>query len=292
MSLNLHLEELGLVLRVHPRFESVDRLHALRALRRTLQAAGVAVGVPQPLFGREIVEIDGRFAEAETYLTARTPDATWDAYVWMYESMGRLHRAINASSRSMRLPSPRVATYASPGKLRRWIDTTSSAVAGDEHAKAIAAQAAEMVDDLARQWTRPELLPIQIVHGDIRLGNVAMTPSGDTAYFDFGFAATRPRIHEVAYSLFWIVLKPDDTGRPADFDWSRVAELIEAYETAAGQPVEPIERRALGPYLAAVPLYLAAIASYTPEPSERIKQETASLTIARWVLDHPEQLLH
>jgi hypothetical protein len=52
MSLNLHLEELGLVLRVHPRFESLDRLHALRALRRTLEAGGARVGVPQPLFGR------------------------------------------------------------------------------------------------------------------------------------------------------------------------------------------------------------------------------------------------
>lgn len=37
-------------------------------------------------------------------------------------------------------------------------------------------------------------------------------------------------------------------------------------------------------------MYLASIASYTPDPCDRIKQETASLEIARWVLEHPENL--
>lgn len=117
------------------------------------------------------------------------------------------------------------------------------------------------------------------------------TASGEAAYFDFGFAMRRPRIHELAYSLFWIVLKPDDSGRAEDFAWSRVPELIDAYEAAAEDRLSDDERRAIGPYLAAIPLYFAAIASYTPDPAARIRQEVRSLEISRWVLDHPDQVI-
>jgi Ser/Thr protein kinase RdoA (MazF antagonist) len=290
MSLNAHLEDLGLVLRVHARFEKPARVMALRDLRRQLAARGLIVGVPELLLGDEILVIDGRVAEAERFVEALKPDPTWGSYVWMYDAMGRLHRAITEGA-VRELPVPRVATYASPAELRMWIDATSVAVRVDEHAAGIAAQVTAMVGDLERRWTSAEHLPQQIVHGDIRLGNVTRTGTADAAYFDFGFAAQRPRIHELAYSLFWIVLEPDDSGRPDNFNWSRVAELIEAYEAAAGDQLEDIERRALGAYVAAVPMYLAAIASYTPDPCDRIKQEIRSLEIARWVLDHADHLL-
>src|SRR5205807_743631 len=148
-------------------------------------------------------------------------------------------------------------------------------------------QVSDMVDVLDRQWVRPESLPEQLVHGDIRLGNLTQTVNGP-AYFDFGFAARRPRIHELAYSLFWIVLKPDDSGRAEDFDWDRVRELFAAYEAATKTRVSAVERRALGPLLATIPMYFAAVASYTPDPSDRIKQEIRSLEIARWVLEEGE----
>lgn len=290
MSLNLHLEALGLVLRVHAQFEEPARVHALRALRRQLDAHGLIVGLPELLLGEEILVIDGRVAEVETFVEATKPDPTWDSYVWMYDAMGRLHRVINQGLSRLELPVPRVATYAAPAELRKWLNTTSAAVSNDEHAATIAAQVTAMVDDLERQWTPTERLPQQVVHGDIRLGNVTRSVTNDAVFFDFGFSARRPRVHELAYSLFWIVLKPDDSGRPEDFDWMRVAELIEAYETALGDHLEDIERRALGAYLAAVPMYFAAIASYTPDPCDRIKQEIRSLEIARWVLDHGDTL--
>jgi hypothetical protein len=46
------------------------------------------------------------------------------------------------------------------------------------------------------------------------------------------------------------------------------------------------EHRALPLYLAAVPMYLASLAGYTPDPSARIKEEVQSLKIARWVIDN------
>ena len=290
MSLNLHLEELGLVLRVHGRFESERRIRALRDLRRRLNAQGLTVGVPEALLGDEVVIVGGRVAEVETFVEAEKPPPTWDSYLWMYEAMGRLHRAINDGAARLELPVPEVATFATPGELRAWMATTRNAVSGDEHATAIAEQVLGMLNALERQWILMEELPEHLVHGDFRLGNVARTASG-VAYFDFGFAARRPRIHELAYSLFWIVLKPDDSGRAEDFEWSRVNELFDAYEVAAQTTISERERRAVVPLLAAIPMYFAAIASYTPDPGERIKQETRSLEIARWVLERDGDLV-
>ena len=289
MSLNLHLEDRGQVLRVHAPFEESTRVLALRALRGELAARGLTVGMPEPLLDEEILVIDGSVAETERFVDAAKPDPTWSSYLWMYGAMGRLHRAI--SETTVDLPIPRVATYAPPDDLRTWINATSAAVAVDEHAAMIAAEAAAMVNDLEQQWVHAERLPQQVVHGDIRLGNLTVTEATDAAYLDFGFAAYRPRIHELAYSLFWIVIKPDGSGRPEEFDWSRVAELIDAYEEASHVRVDDIERKALGAYLAAVPIYFAAIASYTPDPCDRIKQEVRSLEIARWVLERGDELL-
>jgi Ser/Thr protein kinase RdoA (MazF antagonist) len=284
MSLNLHLEELGLVLRVHGRFEHESRIRALRDLRRRLHGQGLTVGVPMPLFGDEIVFVDGRVAEMETFVEAEKPAPTWDSYLWMYEAMGRLHGAIDQGAAGLELPVPEVATYASPAELRAWMTGTVLAVSHDEHAASIAAQVGEMIRALERQWIPPEQLPDQVVHGDIRLGNVVRAAT-DAAYFDFGFAARRPRIHDLAYSLFWIILKPDASGRADTFDWNRARELVGTYEEAARTTISQLERRALAPLLAAIPMYFVAIASYTPDPSDRIKQEIQSLEIARWVLD-------
>jgi Ser/Thr protein kinase RdoA (MazF antagonist) len=289
MSLNLHLEELGLVLRIHGRFEQESRIRALRDLRRCLDDHGLTVGVPKPLLGADVVRVGGRIAEVETFVEAKKPPPAWDSYVWMYDAIGRLHKTINESAAGLEIPVPEVATFATPAELRAWMETTQAAVGADDHASAIAGQVRNMLDPLERQWTLVERLPDQLVHGDVRLGNVAHADSG-VAYFDFGFSARRPRIHELAYSLFWIVLKPDDSGRAEDFEWSRVDELFEAYEDAAQTKISPRERRAVAPLLAAIPMYFAAIASYTPDPTDRIKQEVRSLEIARWVLDQDGEL--
>jgi hypothetical protein len=44
--------------------------------------------------------------------------------------------------------------------------------------------------------------------------------------------------------LFWIVVKPDDSGRAEEFAWRGVEHLINVYEDAAEHLLEAIERRA------------------------------------------------
>ena len=288
MSLNVRVPEAGAVVRVHPPFATRARLVGLRALRRSLADAGLLVGEPLPLAGGELVRVGRSWAELESFIDHDKPPPTWASYTWMYEAMGRLHRHVAGERLPVPLPRPVVSTYGPPGSLRRWLAATEEAVAGDVEALEVASWARRLLPRLERQWMPAPQLPCQLVHGDIRLGNVAVArgPGGGAAYLDFGFAACRPRVHDLAYSLPWIVLRPDDSGRPEDFAWERVGELVEAYETGAGDRLRAEERAALAPYVAAVPLYLASVAAFTPDPAATLRGEIASLRIADWVLAH------
>jgi Ser/Thr protein kinase RdoA (MazF antagonist) len=206
----------------------------------------------------------------------------------MYEAMGRLHRALATTTTTP--PRPAVATYGPPRSSRRWLAETERAALDDE-ARAVADHARRLRRRLERTWVPATALPNQLVHGDVRLGNVATAPTSDRpVYLDFGFAALRPRIHELAYSLLWIVLRPDDSGRPEGFRWDQVRELVDAYEHGAGTTLDERERAAFAPYLAAVPIYFAAVAGYMPDPSSTLRGEVPSLRIAEWVLDHAADL--
>ena len=288
MSLNVAVPSVGGVLRVHAPFESGARLRELRALRAHLAGRGLSVGVPLPLDGRALRRVGDGWAELETFVDHHKPPPTWDSYVWMYEAMGRLHRHLAAATGHLRRPV--VSTYGPPGSVRRWLAATEAVVGGDTEAVALAAWAGRLLRELTRLWVPAKLLPRQVVHGDIRLGNIGRAGTGDPAYLDFGFAAHRPRVHDLAYSLLWIVLRPDDSGRPEEFGWERVAELVAAYEHGAGDVLSADETTALAPYLASVALYLASVAAFTPSPAQTLRGEAASLRIAEWVLSHPREL--
>lgn len=287
MSLNVHLVTEGLVLRVHPRFVTGRRVTVLRRVRRTLLDHGLVVA--EPISGDEnVIDVGGRVGELERYVEATKPVATMDSYVWMFEAMGQLHAALAAVD--VGIPVPPVATWSSPSDLRRRLTATAEKVAGDDDAAALATWARELTALLEAHWVAEERLPNQIIHGDMRLANVARTRTDRAAYFDFGFAAVRPRAFDLAYALSWIVLAPDDSGRADDFDWTIVPDLVGAYEADAGVTLTGDERRAIVPYLASVPLHLVSIACDTPDPSARIKLERPFLAIADWVLHHPSVL--
>ena len=289
MSLNLRLAQAGLLLRVHQPFVTSSRLLALREVRRALRVQGLVVAEPVQFNRRELIRCRGRWAELETYIPNSKAPAIWPSYVRMYRAMGRLHNAL--ARVDLKVPTPIISTYGPPGSLRRWMRVTGAAVGADPEAAEASRWLERLISALARQWMPPRALPCQLIHGDVRLGNVVQTPDGADVYLDFGFAAMRPRIHDLAYSLAWIVLRPDAGGTAEDFTWNRVPELIDAYEQGAGVALEPSERRALGPYLASVPLYLAAISGYTPDPARHLLDEMPFLRIAEWVLANPEAVV-
>lgn len=96
-----------------------------------------------------------------------------------------------------------VATYATPSILRRWLAMAESEVEGDREATQIVNH---LVRRLERHWVASSALPAQIVHGDIKLSNVGLQPAGSPLFLDFGFAACRTRVHELAYALAFMVI--------------------------------------------------------------------------------------
>jgi Ser/Thr protein kinase RdoA (MazF antagonist) len=143
------------------------------------------------------------------------------------------------------------------------------------------------VRQLRSQWLPASELPLQFVHGDVRLSNVGQTLEGKTVYLDFGFLAWRPRIHELAYALAFMLLTLAGHRAPESFDWESVPRLVEEYETTAHSRLTLAERKALVPGIAAVPLYAAALDGFTENPIKKLRSRLPFLQLSAWLLVHP-----
>ena len=291
MSLNVRLHAAGLVLRVHRPLLSRGRLVALQRVRRRLSDMGLAVPAPLAWRGATLFRCGARWAELEPYVESSRPDPSPDAYARMFGAMGRLHKALAAlDPLDVAVPRPLIATYGPPTTLLRWLPAAEAAVRRDPEATAVVRRVRALVGRLRAAWVPAVALPVQLVHGDIRLGNVRRTADGTPVYFDFGFLANRPRIHDVAYALSWMILGADSRGAAETFRWQSVPALVAGYEAAVGAALTPLERRALGVYTAAVPLYLMSVAAFVSDPVAHVRNDArlAFLRIGEWLLAHPD----
>jgi len=291
MSLNLRLHAARLVLRVHRPLLSRARLVALQRVRRRLSDMGLVVPAPLAWRGATLFRCGARWAELEPYVESSRPEPSPDAYAWLFGAMGRLHKALAAlDPLDVAVPRPIIATYGPPSTLLRWLPAAEAAVRHDSEAIAVLRRVRVLVGRLRAAWVPANALPVQLVHGDIRLGNVRRTADGTPVYFDFGFLANRPRIHDVAYALSWMILRPDSRGTAEGFPWQTVPALVAGYEAAAGVELTPLERRALGVYTAAVPLYLLSVAAFVPDPVAHVRNDArlVFLRIGEWLLAYPD----
>ena len=300
MSLNVCIgprEAGSLVLRVHQpdALVSRPRLLALQEVRRRIADEGLRVPVAIPWRGETVFRCGNRWAELEPYLPNERPAPTIESYIWLYGAMGTLHRALAPVDVSV--PRSIAAPYAPPSSVRRWLPVTEAAVRDDPAAADIARLVRDCVRRLRRQWIPAAELPVHLVHGDVRLGNLRQTPADpsgvngvtrETIYFDFGFLAHRPRIHDLAYSLAFMVWALDRLEAPDRFPWAIVPRLIDAYESTAHSRLTPTERRALAPYTAAVPLYYAALDGFTEDPAGKVRTRLPFLHLSAWLLAHPD----
>jgi Ser/Thr protein kinase RdoA (MazF antagonist) len=289
MSLNAKLVSSGLVLRVHQPFVSRPRLLAVQDARRRLAGKGLIVPVALRWRGSTVFPCGRRWAEMEAFISHRKPKPSPAAYIWLFAALGSLHRALARLNQPV--PRPLVATYAAPATLQRWLGVTEPAVRAQPAATQTIQRVHELVRRLRQQWVPATDLPLQLVHGDVRLGNLGRTPGGEVAYLDFGFLARRPRVHDLAYSLAYMVLALHRQRPPGQFGWGRIAQLIEAYESAAGWRLTRAERQALGPYAAAVPIYHAAIAGFTRDSARQLRTALPFLSLSAWLLENPEVTL-
>lgn len=289
MSLNALLEPLGVVLRVHQPFVTHCRLLAIQQVRQSLANQGFIVPIALPWHNTPVFRCGKRWAELENYLPHNRAAPNYDSYHWMFGQIGTLHRIL--ASLDVNVPRPLVATYAPPGTLRRWLPVTEAAVQSDEIAVEVAHLLHDLVSRLSRQWLPASQLPQQLIHGDVRLSNVCQNSEGKTVYLDFGFLASRPRIHELAYSLAFMFLALHENQPPESFAWQTIPQLIQVYEDTANACLTTLERKVLAPYTAAIPLYAAALAGFSNDPPKLLRVRLPFLRLSEYLLAHPEVLL-
>ncbi|WP_169512993.1 phosphotransferase [Actinopolymorpha alba] len=292
LSLNLLLRPINLVVRVHQPFVSRRRLLALQQLRRQLAGSGLNVADPLPARRRPLLRCGDSWAELEAYVPHVDLAATWDNYVWMFRGIGRLHRALAVVDTE--IPRPVISTYAPPGSLRRWMSVTEQALRHDSRVRDLLRRSRKLLRSLAAQWIPQTALPTQLIHGDGKLSNIRRTPAGETAYLDFGFAAFRPRIHDLGHSLAWMVLRPDDSGTAESFPWwDRVPDLLGEYEDAAHTRLTNLELLALPASMAAVTAYQPAVAGFARDPITKLRDPTVDrfLRIGQWILANRQAVI-
>jgi Ser/Thr protein kinase RdoA (MazF antagonist) len=236
-----------------------------------------------------VLRCGNRWAELEEYLPHRRAEPGYDSYRWLFGALGTLHRSL--AEIGLTVPRPLVATYATPGSLRRWLPVTEAAVQNDREAADIANLLRSLSRQLRGQWISASRLPQHLVHGDVRLSNVGQTEAGQTVYLDFGFLAHRPRIHDLAYSFAFMVLALRGNLGPERFAWHYVLRLVEEYETHANSSLTALERLALAPYTAAIPLYAAALDGFSNDPAGQLRSRLPFLRLSEWLLAHPEAML-
>lgn len=128
-----------------------------------------------------------------------------------------------------------------------------------------------------------------VVHGDPRLENLPRDLGGRPVVLDLGFAARRPRIHDLAHAAAWILLGPDDQGGPLDLRAADVRRCVTAYEDETHMPLTDLERTAFDSYLAGVCLYQNTVAAYLPDPDTHLAQPGPRhmLRLAKQVMEFP-----
>ena len=289
MSLNVRLEPVDMVLRVHQPFVSRQRLLAVQRVRSKLAGKGLLVSVALQQHSATVFRCGNRFAELERFIAHKRLEPTLDSYLWLFRTMGTLHHAL--ATLDVTVPRPLFATYAPPGSLRRWLPVTEAAVQEHPEASDIARLLRTLMAQLERQWIPAYQLPQQLIHGDVRLSNVCQTVEGETVYLDFGFLAHRPRIHDLAYSLAFMFLALHGQQALESFAWQNVFRLIMEYESTANSRLTTEERTSLAPSTAAVPLYAAALSGFSNNPVESLRSRASFLRLSEWLLAYPEVML-
>lgn len=278
MSLNLHLRPSHRVLRIHRPFVTAARVQGEQALRRRVSRSGLSTAEALSFHGDTVLPCGRRLAEVEPFLESSQPEMSVTSYRWLFQQLGVFHHS--ARQCDIVLPRSVAATWAPPGSLTRWLNVTIPALSVTADGVRVAHRLRTLMNRIRRMWIAPSQLPGQVAHGDFRLGNLARSPAGLPVVFDFGFADRRPRLHDVAYALAFMVL---GLGIKTASAWM-VADVIHHYRQGHG--LEPSERQTLAAYAASVMLHAVAHDGFTADPLAALDRRVPFLDVAEWFLDH------
>ncbi|HVX43544.1 MAG TPA: phosphotransferase [Mycobacteriales bacterium] len=287
---NLRLEVPGrgsLIARVHTRTPA-DRLAAIQHARRVVAAAGIPA-LP-PISPPDFVQLaGGSLVELEPYIEWNAKMNTVPLLEKGFGVLARTHDALRKSA----IPdagrtAPRAnhiaaedaaeATRRGAARMRGWGDPVLSRFADRVERHIDAVSAAELP-------LQPAQLR-QLGHGDFWDDNVLFRDGELVALLDFDFLAERPRIDDLALTLYFFLLEP---GRalPTAADRAQVRRFVAAYDAATDRPLSAAERAALPLAIARQPAWSVGrwiVGLDEPEAREHAADAIGELPVAQAIL--------
>lgn len=247
-----------LVVRVYHPWVPLARVAAVREVREQLRAMSWPIA-PLRLTteGDRLVMLGDRVVEVEGFVPATTCMNTWPRFRTGVRLLGKLHRTMRSIEAP---PAAGRAPWANHVAVDEIAEATAPAIATirksgltPEQSRCLDA-AEHLVEALVdADRTSGVRLPVQLVHGDFWHNNVLFSGRRVVLIGDFDFIGIRPRIDDLALTLFFL---NDSRGRD-DLSSSRLrrlVELVDGYDELADPPLSRDERELLPFAIARSPL--------------------------------------
>jgi homoserine kinase type II len=239
----------ALAARIHRGHTSSARLAAIQAARDAVALAGVpAVGFKTAPDGASFIQLEGgRLAELEHYVEWNGQMNTVPLLEQGFAILARVHDALRTASipdagrtviyaNHIYSEEAAAATHRGSERIRSWNDFVLSRFADrvSRHIDAV---------DAAEAPLRSGQVP-QIVHADFWDNNVLFREGRLVALLDFDFMAERPRIDDLALTVYFYLLDPH-RGFPTAADRWQLRRFVDAYDSATSMKLSVEERVAL-----------------------------------------------
>jgi Ser/Thr protein kinase RdoA (MazF antagonist) len=262
------------VARTYRPWISEARISDIQLARAALEAGGV----PMPKLletkdGHRWTRADNQFVEVEEFVEY---DAIMDSWLRIEKSLpwlGRIHTILKPVEAN---PEGLITAVSNNIDAEEALQMTLSAV---EHVRnkrnvtedelKIASNAvdlAQRITELEKDFT-PQLAK-QLVHGDSWDNNVFFKNGNVAAIVDLDFMGLRPRIDDLALTLFYTNSTYRKQSQMSDTRIRKLANLVRAYETGLNENLTDLERQALPLALARGVLAFIAMAPLIEDEGE------------------------
>ena len=260
-SANLNLLAEGRwVVRVYRPFVGTTRLQVINRARRSLADGGIPVVQPIPNRAGELsTTFEDRQVEVEPFVASDGRMNSWERLEAGLPVLGRIH-SILQDSPSEAAWSSHFANYIDASEAVAWTSKATARIGAWDPTPA-EVTLAEQASGLARLVSAADVelqarIPAQLVHGDFWDNNVLFLGDELVLVADFDFIGVRPRIDDLALTLYYANSEFDGDRLSAD-RVARLRRLVDAYDSGLSEPLSPAERWALPLAIARQPLWAA-----------------------------------
>jgi Ser/Thr protein kinase RdoA (MazF antagonist) len=273
LNLQLPTEGEGHVVRVYAPWTSSERLAAIQSVRTSLIVAGLPFVPPlDTRSGEGFLNFEGRLVEVEPFRGG--DNMTIEQLPSGMRTLARVHdalRTIDAGPHAREAAHP---NHVEADLALAWTRQGAEAIRLEAVSDA-ELRTADLAETLAAELRPLELeragdLPRHLVHGDFWDNNVLFRGGEVTVLLDLDFMGERPRIDDLALTLYYTSSTLHMEGRKEGVRLACCAELAGAYDAALGQPLSGAERAALPLALARTVLcFVGMVPLIDDEPARR-----------------------